>query len=232
MFYIGTFAFVGAVAWMVFLPGEAWERWARWAPERFRRSEASDPAGGRVGTAVNARRRSVRGRALAAYAPAFVLAYVAVVNALAHATLYAPTMKTWTYPRVKQVWNFMGKPLRSTGWLVVDARLRDGTTIGLLSPPDVDHPSASDLIWPETTARTLRYRTGIWTNAERTDIESAAAFARRLRAEWDAAHADPRRRVKDIWVYHAQPEIPKHGEYVGARGLKYVQIWPPVSVAP
>ena len=38
--------------------------------------------------------------------------------------------------------------------------------------------------------------------------------------------------VKDVWVYHAQNESPKHGEYVGDKPLKYTQVWPPISVAP
>jgi vitamin K-dependent gamma-carboxylase-like protein len=197
---LGLFPWVSSVALLVFVPGWLWERplLRRWAP-------ASRAEHVPVGWLVDV---------LCAVFLIYLLGWS--VGVARDPTYRAPAAVEWLGGSVflQQDWRMFSEPPGRTGWIVIPARLADGTELDLFragGPAPRGDAGAAPVAWekPARVART--FRNDRWrllvTRAVFGDDKRLLQYGRYLCREWNASHAGGRQLDSFEVVFMASPAL-------------------------
>jgi hypothetical protein len=122
--------------------------------------------------------------------------------------------------RLEQNWNmFAPKALDVDGWFVLEARLRDGSVVDLMTGSTVTDEKPAIITY--ASQRWQKYLTNLWL------VENVGArqpYMRYLCRKWNAAHArDPKEQVASVKMYYWE----KWHTYGAEPNLRKLQLAPP-----
>jgi len=199
--YVGTFAYICAVAWLPYIPGETWD------------CILSTRMGGAIARAWG-RQMSSLARALRPLAPRTIawprstiamtasvalFAYVSLVNLRVNLpksiARYAGVVNK--LPQAKQTWGVMHLPPHMATRLTLKAHLADGSAVTLMESGAQWPNRLSTYLWPPSTAREMKYRQEALMCADHSERQYVDAMCAYYQRQWDATHA-PLRRVASI----------------------------------
>ena len=201
--HLGIFPYIGAIAWLPFLPCSFWEKFQK---SKGRSSEA---------TIIAPKTVSI----ICCLLMAFTVLWN-VRHALKHDDpWYLPKSVNWIAKatRLQQRWRLFAPRVNTTdGWLVADAILKDGTHVDL-----ANHGSPVDFARPEEISsryHSCRDRTHLIYLFQRPDRLRIELFMDSLRNRWNAQEKNQVESI-ELFFMHEDNREPE-------KGVRRFQMWP------
>ena len=204
---LGTFPWVCAAAWMLFLPSWFWQRV---------RPPANAPAGGEgaveiAGEASAAPAWSGRRRAAAAVA-ALLVVYSAVLAAAEvwphRVRLPAGVALPADVLGIRQRWNMFVVPPRDDGWLVVVGRLADGTARDVWRDAPLEARKPDSVAESFGNSRWIKYLSQL---DDPSFVHHRRLFGDYLCRRWNESHTGPARLAGLQIFFVLEPTLPDGG---------------------
>ena len=213
---LGTFPWVCAVAWTLFLPSEAWRRIDRGArtaapaaadgasdarPEpasdRDRKTDAQSSRRGRVAKLVVV--------AVFAYLALLAAAEVCPSRVRLPSALQAPA----TVLGLRQGWNMFVRPPRDDGWLIAAGKLADGRVHDVWRDAPLDASKPPSVVATFGNSRWIKYLSQL---NEREYVHHRRLFGDYLCRRWNERHAGADRLAGLQLYFVLERTLPGGGE--------------------